>query len=67
MGFYSFSWYFSVSFFWDVESQLSADFLGALGDQQLLVVEGSGVPGSPGVFSQMTWHGHLARENIRRV
>ena len=31
-------------------------FLGALDGQQLLVVEGSGVPGSPGVYSQVTWH-----------
>ena len=38
----------------DVESRLSGEFLGALDGQQLLVVEGSGVPESPGVYSQVT-------------
>ena len=42
----------------DVESQRSVDFMGALDGQQLLVVEGSGMPGSPGVLLP----GHQAPE-----
>ena len=39
---------------WCLMLRAALGFLGALDGQQLLVVEGSGVPGSPGVYSQVT-------------
>ena len=44
-----FSRCFSDSSIWTLRSQSSGEFLGALDGQQLLVVEGSGMAGTPGV------------------